>query len=245
MQMNIPPTSARKKQNVFLVTSQPMLAQRLAGLIQGQPDWSCCEPAANLARALSEISHKHPDLILLDVAPENGDELSAIKELKSAAGGVRILVISELDETIHAERVLRAGASGFVMSDRPDSEVIQAIRAVLGGEWYASEKVTTLALQRIICEKPTFHRFNLAALTDRELHVLKSVGAGKGNKQIAGEMNLSVKTIETYREHLKYKLGLNNSARLVEYAEQWTRDQLFDAAAGSGREGMVPHPVTN
>ena len=161
--------------------------------------------------------------MVLDLRTRDTDGLETIKGLRARFADARMLVLSQMDEAIYAERALRAGALGYVMKDQPQTEVVRAMRTVLRGEVYISTRVGRMAVQRIVEQKRAVETVDLSRVTDRELHVFRAIAAGKGNKQIAGEMNLSVKTIETYREHLKYKLGLDNGPALLEYARNWKR----------------------
>jgi len=146
--------------------------------------------------------------------------LESIKALKAQFPKLRILVISQFDESVYAERALRAGAFGYVMKEQATEEVLRAIRTVLSGQVYVSPRVSQMALARILEQKPRAEALDLSTLSDRELHVFKAIGTGKTNKQIAAELSLSVKTIETYREHIKYKLRLSGSAELISAAKR-------------------------
>ena len=192
----------------------------MADLLNRQSDVICCGVCLNLIEAHKAIAAQRPDLMLLDLRLGPADGLESIKAFKAQSPEVRILIISQFDESVYAERALRAGASGYVMKEQASDEVLRAIRAVLAGHIYVSPKISKMAMERILEEKPSAHATGLSALSDRELHVFKAVGAGKSNKQIAAELNLSVKTIETYREHIKYKLGLHSGVELVAQAKR-------------------------
>ena len=215
--------TAAGKASVLVVDDHPIVREGLVALINRQADIVCCGEAGTLADVQKEIETRRPDLLLLDLRFGNGDSLEQIKSLKTQVPELRILVVSQLDETTYAERVLRAGARGYVMKEQATEEVVNAIRKVLAGELYVSPNVAMLALHRMLSDKPSARSAGLGALSDRELHVFKAVGAGKGNKQIASELNLSVKTIETYREHIKHKLGLASGHELVQLAQREVR----------------------
>jgi DNA-binding NarL/FixJ family response regulator len=218
---------------VLVVDDCPIFREGLADLINRQDDVACCGQAEDLADVNSLIPARRPDLISLDLRVREADGLESMKVLKAQYPDVRMLVISQLDEAVFAERALRAGALGYVMKEQSPSEILRAIRTVLRGDFYVSSKVSRMAVQRIIEQKPAVKAVSLARLTDRELHVFRAIGEGKANKQIALEMKLSVKTIETYREHLKYKLGLSSGAALVEAARVW----LGESSAPSNARG--------
>jgi DNA-binding NarL/FixJ family response regulator len=203
------------------VDDHPMVQQALCELVNGERDLLCCGTAASLPEAEKAIIALKPELLLLDLRLGHADGLDAIKGLRVRFPEVRILVISVCDETVYAERALRAGAMGYVMKERATEEVLEGIRAVMSGQFYVSPKVSMIALKRMIEDKPLAQHRDLGSLTDRELHVLAQIGAGWSNKQIAAAMHLSVKTIETYREHLKYKLGLPTGSELVQFAGRY------------------------
>jgi len=162
--------------------------------------------------------------VLLDLRLGSGDTLEFIKSVKARFPHVAILVLSQHDEAIYAERVLRAGASGYIMKEEAAQEVLSAIRAVLAGELYVSRKIAGVLLHKLLRGKPRATDDRLAGLSDRELQVLQMLGAGLGNRQIAADLHLSVKTVETYRENLKHKLGFSTGAELVRYAMRWLDD---------------------
>jgi DNA-binding NarL/FixJ family response regulator len=179
-----------------------------------------------IAEAEKAILNHKPDLVLLDLRLGSADGLETIKSLKAQHPDLRILTISQSDEAVYAERALRAGSSGYVMKEQATDEVLLATRRVLKGEIYVSPKISMMAVKRVLEGKPQVPGGNLNALTDRELHVFKAVGAGKSNKEIAADLSLSVKTIETYREHIKYKLGFSSGAELSARARQMAREDL-------------------
>jgi DNA-binding NarL/FixJ family response regulator len=209
------PTRAR----ILVVDDHPIVCQGLADLLNRQSDVTCCGAVGNIAAARQGISSLRPDLVLLDLRLGCADGLETIKALKAQFEGLRILIISQFDETIYAERALRAGALGYVMKEQASEELLQAVRTVLAGQIYVSPSIGRMAVGRILEDKsPTAHSA-LSSLSDRELHVFNAIGAGRSTSQIAAELHLSVKTIETYREHLKYKLGFSTGAELVAQAK--------------------------
>jgi DNA-binding NarL/FixJ family response regulator len=228
----------KTKPGVLVVDDCPIFREGLADLINRQDDVTCCGQAEDLAEVITIIPARKPELVSLDLRAREADGLESMKVLKAQFPDVQMLVISQLDEAVFAERALRAGALGYVMKEQPPAEILRAIRTVLRGDFYVSPKVSRMAVQRIVEQKPAVKAVSLARLTDRELHVFRAIGDGKANKQIALEMKLSVKTVETYREHLKYKLGLGSGAALVEAALAWLGESSVRAAA-PGR-GALP-----
>lgn len=217
------------KARILVADDHPIICEGLADLISRQSDVECCATAASTAELQQMIPVQKPDLLLLDLRMGSGDGLESIKDLKARFPQLPILVISQFDEGVYAERALRAGALGYVMKEQATEEVLRAIRTVLKGQIYVSPRVGVMAVARLLETKPATHEAELDALSDRELHVFKAIGAGKTNKQIAAEAKLSVKTIETYREHIKYKLRLNSSAELALLAKK-----VAGAESGAG-----------
>jgi DNA-binding NarL/FixJ family response regulator len=219
------------KASILVVDDHPIVCQGLADLLDSQRDLFCCAGAGDLVTAQEAVVSKKPDVVLLDLRLGQADGLESIKTLISRFGDLRIVVISQFDETVYAERSLRAGAMGYVMKDQASEEVLGAIRAVLAGQVYLSRAMTNRVLQTNFAGKSSPRAASVEKLTDRELHVLQLLGVGISTRKIAGQMNLSIKTVETYREHLKQKLGLSNSTELVHYATHWVeqRSQLMNA----------------
>jgi DNA-binding NarL/FixJ family response regulator len=214
-------TSAKPR--VLVVDDHPIVREGLAELINRQGDFHCTGGGGTVAEAEHAISSCKPDLLLLDLRLGQADGLESIKILKARFPELRILVISQFDEGTYAERSLRAGAAGYLMKEQATDEVLRAIRMVLAGEIYVSPKVGTMAMMQLLQDKPARRATDLGALTDRELYIFKAIGTGKSNKQIAADLKLSVKTIETYREHIKHKLGIASGAELAERARNSER----------------------
>lgn len=212
------------KARVLVVDDHPLLRNGLVQLIQGQPDLAVCGEAETAgATILAVDDDPPPDLVILDLMLGNADGLELIKQIRSLRPGLFILVISMHDELIYAERALRAGASGYVMKKEPPQEVLNAARAVLRGEVHLSGRMRVLLNEKGLAPDPCHFLVPEATppLSDRELHVFRLIGAGLATKQIATELHLSIKTIETYRENLKTKLRLPNAPELVQAAKQW------------------------
>src|SRR2546425_671682 len=227
-------SKAVERIRILVADDHPIVCQGLAGLINRQTVLVCCGSAASIVELQEALPSLHPDLLLLDLRLGPGDGLESIRALKAQFPNLRILVISQFDESVYAERALRAGALGYVMKEQATEEVLRAVHMVLSGQIYVSPRISLMAVTRIVEKKPVLHAPGLRALSDRELHVFKAIGAGKANKQIAAELKLSVKTVETYREHIKYKLRLSGSVELVSLAKKTAE---ADSAAG-------PSPAT-
>ena len=210
---------SKSKARILVVDDHPIVREGLVALISRQPDLNCAAEANSIAEAQAALTSKSIDLMLLDLRMGDSDGLENIKSFKARFPAVPILIVSQFDEGTYAERALRAGARGYVMKEQATEELLGAIRQVLAGQIYFSPGIARLAVERMLDTRPAPHDASLNALSDRELHVFKAIGAGKSTRQIAEELNLSIKTIETYREHIKFKLGLANGAELVERAK--------------------------
>ena len=176
----------------------------------------------------SGVEKEKPDLLLTDLCLGDSDGLELIKGLKAQFPNLPILVLSQQDETLFAERTLRAGARGYIMKERATQDVLEGIRTVLGGDLYVSRKVAALAMRKLVeggADAAAAQGSEVAALSDRELQVFRLLGAGKKTVEIAEALKLSHKTIETYRENIKHKLGLPNASALIHRATEWLQKQ--------------------
>lgn len=219
-----PGLPARK--TILIVDDHPLLRHGLAALIKSEPDLDVCGEAATSAAALEVIRQCSPDLVIVDLALDGSDGLDLIKTMKARHPEIPALVLSMHDEALYAERALRAGARGYVNKQQLEDMLLVAIRRVLNGEMYLSEKMgarfTAKFLGGITLEKDS----PLAVLTDRELEVFRLIGEGRCTREIAQQLHLSVKTIESYREHIKQKLALESGAELVRRATLWVEGGL-------------------
>lgn len=217
--------SQPNKRKILIVDDHPFLREGLAQFINKQSDLMCCGEAESEAHAHTAIETYKPDLVLLDLRLGNNDGLEFIKVLKAIHPDLRILILSQHDESIYAERALAAGANGYIMKQEATNEVLCAIRTVLDGELYVSRKMSARVLQKMLENRREMSRSGVERLSDRELQVLQLLGSKMSTKEIAASLKLSGKTVETYRENLKNKLGLQNSAELIKYAEDWLKQQ--------------------
>jgi DNA-binding NarL/FixJ family response regulator len=205
---------------VLVVNGFPIEQLALAGLLNRQSDLRSCGEVASLEEAQPGIVTQRPELVLLNLRSANADELESIRLLKARFPSLRLLVLSQLDETVHAQQAMRAGAMGYVMKVQPVAELLKAIRTVLAGEIYVSAKVRRQALNWMLKQVQITEESGLGVLSDRESHVFKALGAGKCRKEIAAHLHLSVKTVATHCEHIRYKLGLSSGAELTERARR-------------------------
>ncbi len=218
------------KKTVLLVDDHPILRQGLANVLNAQPHLCVCGEAQSRADAIAAAERLRPDLALVDLSLRTGDGLELIKDLRVRLPGLLTLVLSMHDETIYAERALRAGARGYVMKQEKFDRLLAAIGRVLAGSIYVSDQVAAPAVQRLAVgsasgqenTEETVHSY-VGRLTDRELQVFRLIGRGLGTRLIAENLHLSRKTIDSHREHIKAKLGLRDGSELIQRAIQWAR----------------------
>jgi DNA-binding NarL/FixJ family response regulator len=211
-----------KKYSVLLVDDHPIVRQGLALLIDRERDLSVCGEAEGAHSALQSIATLRPDIVVLDISLNGRDGLDVLKEIRTITASLPVLILSMHDESIYAERAMRAGANGYIMKQEATEKVLVAIRRILQGEVYLSDRLTSSMLQQFVHRTPAAKGSPLLNLTDRELEVFRLIGEGRGTRQIADELHLSVKTIESYQAHLKEKLALRNARELVQHAIKWT-----------------------
>lgn len=216
------PTKNRKVR-ILLVDDHPIMRRGLAELINLEKDLAVCGEADSIQTALELIKRTEPHVALVDLSLKNESGLELIKDIKARYPAVLILVLSMHDELFYAERVLRAGAKGYVMKQQATDLVLKAIRRILGGEVYLSDAMSSKVLRNVTGKKTEKAGASVDQLSDRELEVFRLIGTGLGTRQIAERLSRSVKTVETYREHIKLKLDLKGSSELVQNAIQWSQ----------------------
>ena len=197
-----------------------MIRERLTELINREPDLRVCGEAESASSARSALQTITADLALVDLSLKGSSGIELLKDLRLEWPDLKLLVLSMHDESLYAERVLRSGARGYITKQEATTQVLNAIRKVLDGGVYLSPRMTDELLQRC-SDGREFGASPLSLLTDRELEVVQRIGRGQSTRQIAIELNLSVKTVETYRERIKEKLGLKNGMELVQHAVRW------------------------
>jgi DNA-binding NarL/FixJ family response regulator len=221
-----PKRQAERKSRIIVVEDHPILCDGLMQLIGSQPDLACAGVADNTCDAKRLVQRGKPDLMLLDLRLKGGDSLELIKSLRVEHPKVKVLVLSQYDELIFAERALRAGASGYIMKENATDEVLRAVRKVLAGELYFSERVAAAVVQRTLGEKPSGSRIGVESLSDREMQVFQRLGASYSAREIAEQFHLSRKTVETHCEKIKHKLSLRSAAELRQFARKWVAENL-------------------
>jgi len=207
---------------ILIVDDHPAVREALRMRISRHEDLEVCGEAVDVADALEVLARTQPDVAIVDIALKTGDGIDLIKRIKARNDHVRILVWSMYREALYAQRALRAGALGYIDKEQATDKIIDAIRAILAGNIYLSPTMTNSLLQRAVGDEPAHV---LAAptevLSDRELEVFRAIGAGQKVQQIATQLHLSVKTVETYRDRIRGKLGLSDAAELARRAFQW------------------------
>jgi DNA-binding NarL/FixJ family response regulator len=207
-----------RKRCVLIGDSHPLVRFGLKRLLTEQPDLVCCGQADTPASIRKEVQSLHPDILVLDLSLRGADGLELLKTLRVESPSLLVLIYSQLDEALYAERALRAGAMGYLGKDQSLEELLDAIRGVLNGELYLSRRMSALLLKNSLHGKAMWGTSGLEMLTDRELQVFMLLGAGRSSRQVATCLQISLKTVETYRENIKHKLGLRDSSELTHRA---------------------------
>ena len=209
-----------KKKTVFIVDDHPLLRQGLALLVNREGDLAVCGEAEEAQTAMREIAAKKPDILIADISLNGPDGLDLLKNVRMLYPSLPVLILSMHDESIYAERALRARANGYIMKQEATEKVLVAVRRILGGDIYLSDRMANKLLHQYISGIPTDVNSRLSSLSDRELEVFRLIGEGRSTRQIAEKLHLSVKTVETYQAHIKDKLSLQSGRELVQHAIQ-------------------------
>jgi len=219
---NTPPS---RKNRILVVDDHPLFRHGIADLINAEPDLEVCAQADNAPQAIEAIPAHRPDLVTVDISLRGASGIELVKSIKAAHPRLPVLVLSMHDESLYALRSLRAGARGYIMKQEALDRVMSAIRRVLQGELYVSPSMSGRIIEEFV------HGGSPGAsiadkLTDRELEILQLIGHGHGVQQIAGELKLSAKTVETHRAHIKEKLNFHAARELARFAVQWVDQQV-------------------
>lgn len=212
------------KKKIFLVEDHPVYRQGLAHYINRESDLTVCGEAVNADQALDAIGKTKPDLVLVDLSLKESNGLDLIKSIKSQYRDVSCLVLSMHDEGLYGERVLLAGARGYVMKEEEPENIVKAIRRILSGKIYLSESMTEKMLEKKAEGQPEGVSA-VSTLSDRELEVFRLIGEGQATAKIAKNLHLSVKTVETYRANIKIKLKLPDNMQLIRHAVEWVENE--------------------
>jgi DNA-binding NarL/FixJ family response regulator len=211
-----------KKTRVLIVDDHPMMREGLASLLGTQPDIEVCGDAENAAQALEMIPRSRPSIVIADITMPGKSGIELIKDITAMYPEVATLAVSMHDEAVYAERVLRAGARGYIMKKEGGKRILEAIRKVRDGEVAVSEKMSAQILRIFSGRSSGNEGSPVRQLTDREFEVFELIGRGLGTGQIAGELHLSAKTVEVHRAHIKEKLQIRSGTELIAYAARWS-----------------------
>jgi DNA-binding NarL/FixJ family response regulator len=219
-----PPISAEQRR-IFVVDDHPVFREGLVGLIKREQGVAVCGEADNAPQALSAIEQLRPDLVLADIGLPGRSGLELIKDILAVCPDTAVLAISMHDETLYAERVLRAGGRGYIMKQEGPDKILQAIRHVLTGQISVSPRMSVRLLDALSGRRDKT-KSPISRLTDREFEIFQLIGQGEDSHSIANQLNLSVKTVDAHRGHLKEKLDLKTGTELICYAARWMEAQL-------------------
>jgi DNA-binding NarL/FixJ family response regulator len=215
---------APAKHQVLLVEDHPLFRERIGMLINKELGMEVCGEADNIKDAMAIIQKHRPDIAIVDINLRGSSGLELVKDIKAQGLDVAVLILSMHEESVYAERALRAGARGYIMKSEAASEVVQAIRQITSGNIYLSEAMNSLLFKRL--SQTRAPAGGVESLTDRELEVFQLIGRGKNAREIAAELQLGETTIETYRARIKDKFGLKNAAALYQRAAQWLVERV-------------------
>ena len=216
-------TPAADKSRIYIVDDHTMFREGLRQLIEHDPHLTVCGDAADAAAALEGIRRTNPDVVIVDITLAGSSGLDLIKQIRARHEDLPVLVVSMHEESLYAERALRAGAMGYVMKNEPAKTVAAAIQNVLHGEMYLSRKMSSSVISKFMRGESEASMSPLEILSDRELEVFRMLGQGKGTRQIAEDLGLSIPTIQSFRNRIKEKLHLKTAPELVLHAINWVQ----------------------
>lgn len=227
------PSRCAIRKRVLIVDDHPIFRQGLVRLIENAPDLAVCGEAASTAEAMQLVGQRTPDVAIVDLSLIDGDGLDLVQSLRGRFPKLAMLVLSLHDESLYAEAALRAGALGYVMKHEPIEKVLHAIRCVLKGEVFLSERMAARMLRRVVGHEAANLTTPAELLSNRELQVFRMLGEGKGVDEIAHHLKLSRSTVDSHRTNMRVKLRLNSNAELLQQAIQWSRQDTSAAANGT------------
>jgi len=216
------PPPSTKRRSILLVDDHPAIREGLGSAINQTHDLMICGEAESATKAMAELARLKPDAVLVDISLQNSNGMELIKDIRARyAGKVPVLALSMHDETLYAERVLHAGARGYVMKQESMKTVIEALRKVLNGGIHLSEQMTTRVMGSFATRAEPTTKSSIESLSDRELEVFELVSEGHATREIAELLHLSKKTVSCYQQNIRRKLNLKNAAELVRHAVHW------------------------
>ncbi len=219
----------QKSIKILIVDDHPIVRQGLTQLIENEPGLEVCSQAEDAPQAMSILKKIQPDIIIVDILLKDSSGMELIKDIKIRYPDIPILALSMHDESLYAERALRAGAKGYLMKSEATETVIDAIRKILDGHIYLSNNMSSRIVSKMVgLGKSSNHGSDMDQLSDRELEVFELLGNGFSTRRIAQRLHLSIKTIETYRAHIKEKLNLTDATELMQYAIRFSNSQISE-----------------
>ncbi|MDR3404799.1 MAG: response regulator transcription factor [Chthoniobacter sp.] len=217
-------SSHKSKKKILIVEDHPLFRAMLVQLIEKELEMTVCGETDNIKDALAKIEKDLPDAAIVDLTLQGAGGLELIKDLRARDIHFPVLVVSMHEERLYAERVLRAGARGYISKQEPPSEVVKAIRNVIAGRIYVSERATGTILERLDGASQANRPTGMEVLSDREIEVFQLVGRGLNSREIAERINLGLTTVDTYRQRIREKLGIRNAAELYQRAVKWVTE---------------------
>jgi DNA-binding NarL/FixJ family response regulator len=228
---------------VLIVDDHPLLRKGISQLIDQEKDLAVVGEAEDAHKAMTAIEQTRPDIALIDITLNGTSGIELLKDVKVRFPKLKMLVLSMHEESVYAHRALRAGASGYIMKQEGTEKVLLALRKVLQGEVYLSERLGNRMLHTLVNGRASPTSSPVESLSDRELEVFSLIGQGHGTRAVAEKLHLSIKTIESHRAHIKEKLNLQNASELVHHAIQWVQSER--ALCGAGEEAAPVEPAGN
>jgi DNA-binding NarL/FixJ family response regulator len=213
------------KKRILVVDDHPIIRQGLALMLNREGDLVVCGEAEDATGAMLVMASARPDILIVDISLNGPDGLDLLKNIRTTHPALPVLILSMHDESIYAERALRAGANGYIMKQEATEKVLVAIRRILNGEIYVSERIANKMLKHYITGAGGLKNSSISDLSDRELEVFRLIGESHGTRQIAEELHLSIKTVESYQAHIKDKLSLRSARELMQHAIQWNMNE--------------------
>ena len=213
--------------NILIVDDHPIFRMGMKELLNQEEDFSVCAVAENITGARKALREHQPDLAIIDISLSEENGLDLVKEIAAGPCRLPVLVLSLHDESVWAERAIRAGARGYVMKKEASESVISAIRNILDGKIHVSSDMMAHLLDKFQVNPEGSGAPTVDVLTDRELEVFRLIGSGLATREIASRMNLGIKTIGTYRDRIKQKLCIKNAAELTRRAVLWIEKEHF------------------
>lgn len=239
-------TGTLKPTRVLIVDDHPLIRKGLRALIDGQSDMKSCGEAADANEAHVQVDQTNPDVVIVDISLPGNSGIDLIRDLKVRHPKLPMLVLSMHDEMLYAEQAMRAGARGYVMKQEPPERLIEGLRTVMKGELFVSQRMASTMLNTFVAGSArTNGRSGMELLSVRELQVFEGIGTGMSTQQLGQQYNISPKTIETYRMHIKRKLGLTTGNELVHAAVRWMEREAAGKTSTGQKDNLNPEITTS